>query len=262
MSTVKTLAKGTMWGVAAAFFLKLVGFVYYIVLARMVPEERIGEMGMFFHAFSIISIIILFSDLGLGPGAISRYVPFFSGKGEYNNVRKTLEISISAGTIFSVLCIIILLIFAGDVSRLMGEPALAPLLQIISAYLLVYNFYSIAYGFLIGRKLIKLSSYMSSIQGLTKLILTVIFLYSYSSIAGGITIAFILSFALASFIGMIWVMKEYKKLPRSTEKVDTRSLFSEMVPFGITSVFLSSISGLSSYFDRLMFGFFLPPGIN
>ena len=262
MSIVKTLAKGTFWGVAAAFFLKIIGFGYYIVLARMVPEENIGEMGLFFHAFSIISVIIIFSDLGLGPGAISRYVPYYSSRREYNYVKKTFKLSIYAGTLFSLLCIIILSAFSSDISRFLGEPKLAPLLQIMSSYLLVYNFYSIAYGFLVGRKLIKRSSYMSSIQGLTKLILTIIFLYYYSSVAGSITTAFVLSFVVASVYGMVWVAREYKNLPNSEEKVDSRSLLIEMVPFGITSVFLASMSSLNSFFDRLMFGFFLPSGIN
>jgi len=38
-------------------------FIYYIILARTVPQDEIGK---FFFVLSIVSIISLFSDLVLG----------------------------------------------------------------------------------------------------------------------------------------------------------------------------------------------------
>ena len=102
-----------------------------------------------------MGIISLFSDLGLGAGAVSRFVPFYAGQEKFNYVKKVLKISVSAGTIFSTLCAIFLILFADNISNFFGKPYLVPLFQIMSSLFLIYAFYNIALNFLQGRKLMK-----------------------------------------------------------------------------------------------------------
>jgi len=254
MSTAKTLAKGTFWGVLASLFIKLTGFLYYVILARTATQQ---EVGAFFLAFSVVSIVLIFSDLGLGPGAISRYVPFYTGREEYNNVKKATRIALIAGTVFSLICMLGVIFFAGNIAGFFKEPALVPLLQILAVYVFIYNFYQTAYAYLIGRKLIKLGSYESSIQGLGKLVFTVLLFMVLGASAGNIALGFTLSFAVAAACGMRWLAKDYRSLPKSGEKTED-GLFKEMVVFGMTIVILSSMSTINSSFDRLMMGYLLP----
>jgi O-antigen/teichoic acid export membrane protein len=254
MSTAKTLAKGTFWGVLASLFIKLTGVLYYIILARMANQE---DVGTFFLAFSVVSVVLIFSDLGLGPGAVSRYVPFFIGRKEYNSVKKATSIALLAGTVFSLICMMAVLFLAGDIAAFYKEPALVPILQILAVYVFVYNFYQTAYTYLNGRKLIKLMSYENSIQGLGKLVFTVMLFMMLGASAGNIALGFTLSFAVAAAFGMRWMAKDYRSLPKSSEKPSS-GLFKEMVVFGMTIVVLSSMSTINSSFDRLMMGYLLP----
>jgi len=255
MSTAKTLAKGTAWGLIGSFLLRFVGFFYCIILARLFSQE---EIGIFFLVLSIINIVALFSNLGLGLGAVLRYVPFYVGEEKFNHVRGVLKISLTAGTIFSLICMVFVILFSGDLSNMFHEQKLVPIFHIMAFYLLIYNFYSIALGFLVGRKLIKLSSYLQGFQVFAKLILTILLLFIIGFVAKSIALGFLLSFAFAMIFGGYWAIREYKRLPKSDELVNNYTLLRDMVPFGLTMVFLSSLSLINAEFDRIMLGYFLP----
>lgn len=75
MSTAKTIAKGSAWILIAMVIVKLFAWVYYVVIARIVSQE---EIRAFFLVLGITGIFGLFSNLGLGEGAIVRYVPFYA----------------------------------------------------------------------------------------------------------------------------------------------------------------------------------------
>ncbi len=126
MSTSKTIAKGVAWMLISMLIMKFFAFIYFVVVARTVSQEEVGQ---FFFVLSVIGIITLFSDLGLGGGALSRFVPFYAGQEKFNYVKKVLKVSISAGTIFSTLCAILLILFAGSISDFFGKPYLVPIFR-------------------------------------------------------------------------------------------------------------------------------------
>jgi len=255
MSTAKTLAKGTAWILIATLIIKFLAFIYYIILARTVSQEEIGQ---FFFVLSVVGIISLFSDLGLGSSAIVRFVPFYAGQEKFNYVKKVLKISVSAGTIFSTMCAIFLILFAGNIANFFNKPYLMPLFQIMASYFLIINFYSLAINFLQGRKLMKFVSYMQSIQEIFKVILTVIFLFFFGFTAHSIAFGFILSFLFAAFFGWFWTLREYKSLPKTNEIAKFIPLLKQMVLFGLTMVLISSMGIINSYTDRIMLGYFFP----
>ena len=256
MSTAKTIAKGSAWMLISAFIIKFSAFIYYIVLARTVTEE---EIGMFFLVLSIMSIIMIFSNLGLGGGAVARYVPFYAGLNKFSYVRRVLKISISAGTFFSIICIALIILFADNIAGSFHNPDLVPIFYIMAFYLLLINFEGIARTFLQGRKLIKLVSYMRSSQEVLKVILTIILLFFIGFTAESIAFGFILSFVFISLIGWYWVLKEYKSMPETNEEVNSFGILKEMVPFGLTLMLISEMLLINTYADRIMLGYFLPP---
>ena len=256
MSIAKTVAKGSAWMLIATIIVKFSAFIYYIILARTVSQE---EIGMFFLVFSIMSIVLLFSNLGLGAGAVVRYVPFYGGQGKFNYARKVLKISISAGTFFSIVCIILIILFANDLASFFHNPDFVPIFYIMAFYLLVCNFYAIARSFLQGRKLMRFVSYMTSIQGVFKVALTVILLFFIGFKAESIALGFILSFLFTAVVGWLWVLKEYGSLPESDEKPNSFLLLREMVPFGLTIGLISEMWVVNSYASRIILGYFLPP---
>jgi len=255
MSTAKIIAKGSAWMLVATFIVKFLGFIYLIILARTVPEK---EIGMFFLVLSVISIVGLFSDFGLGIGAVARYVPFYAGKEKFNHVRKVLKISLSAGTIFSIICTAFVILFANDLASFFGNPNLVPIFYIMAFHFLISNVYSTAYGFLQGRKLPNFVSYLVSVRDVSKVTLTLIFLFLIGFNAEGITVGYILAYLFTAVIGGYWLLKEYNLLPRSHEEANYFSLLKDMVPFGLTLVFISSMGMINTYTDRIMLGYFFP----
>ncbi|PKP58766.1 MAG: hypothetical protein CVT88_06765 [Candidatus Altiarchaeales archaeon HGW-Altiarchaeales-1] len=255
MSTAKTLAKGTAWILISALIIKFLAFIYYIILARTVPQEEIGQ---FFFVLSVVGIISLFSDLGLGSSAIGRFVPFYAGQEKFNYVKKVLKISVSAGTIFSTICAIFLILFADNISNFFSKPYLTSLFQIMASYFLIINFYYVALNFLQGRKLMKFVSYIQSIQQIFKTVLTIIFLFFFGFVAESIAFGFVLSFLFAAVFGWLWVLKEHRTLPKTNEEAKFISLLKQMVPFGLTVVLISSMGIINGYTDRIMLGYFFP----
>ncbi|ODS37238.1 hypothetical protein BEH94_07190 [Candidatus Altiarchaeales archaeon WOR_SM1_SCG] len=259
MSTAKTIAKGSAWMLISVIIVKFFAFIYYVILARTVTEE---EIGMFFLVLSVMSIVLLFSNLGLGAGAVARYVPFYAGQEKFNHLRKVLKVSLFAGTIFSIVCIIFVIFFADDLANFFHDPGLVPLFYIMAGYLLISNFYAIAQSFLQGRKRMKFVSYITSMQEIFKVILTVIFLFIVGFTVESIAFGFLLAFVFAGLIGWYWVLKEYNSLPKSNEKADSIPLLKEMVPFGLMVVLITSMSMINTYTDRIMLGYFLPAEVN
>ena len=253
--STKTLAKGTAWGVLSGFFLKSVGWIYTIFLARVASQN---DIGMFSLVLSVLSVILVFSDIGLGVGAISRYVPFYAGKGEYNHVRSVIRISLIAGTISSFICTAAIILYSQNLSSSFQNPQLATLFYLMSAFLLVNNFAAIEGSFLTGRKLMKRSSSLGSAQGLSKLVFTVIVFLIAGLNAYTIAIAFLLSYVIQMILGFFWSYNEYERLPASDDKPDTYALLKEMVPFGLMLTVLGSMYTVNANFDRILIGYLMP----
>ena len=256
MSTTKTLAKGTFWSVLSTFFVKFMGWFYLIIVTRFFAPD---EIGLFLYVSGALSLVLLFSDLGLGSGAISRYIPFYIGRGEYNHARKVFKTSVLIGTSASLVCSFVIIIFSHDLAALLRQPdSSIPVFQILAFFILAYNFYIISVDFLGARKLMKKSSLISTIQGASKLILTVILLFAMGATAQALALSFIASFLIASAIGMYWSYGEYRKLQVSEESVNTHKMLAEMIPYGVVITILAALSSLNAQFDRLMLGLLLP----
>ncbi len=255
MSTTKTIAKGVVWMLISMLIMKFFAFIYFVIVARTVSQEEVGQ---FFFVFSVIGIIALFSDFGLGAGAIPRFVPFYAGQEKFNHVKKVLKISVSAGTIFSTVCAILLILFAGSISDFFGKPYLIPIFQIMAFYFLISTFYSISLNFLQGRKLMKFVSYMQSLQEIFKVFLTIIFLFFFGFSAESIAFGVMFAFLFAAVFGWFWSLREYNSLPKTNEEAKYVSLFKEMVFFGLTIVLINSMATINAYTDRIMLGYFFP----
>jgi O-antigen/teichoic acid export membrane protein len=206
-SPTKTLARGTAWSIITAVFLKFLGFLYTIALTRLFTNNE-AELGIFFYVFGIAAIIAVFSDLGLGPGALGRYIPYYVGRGEYNHVKAALKISLRYGTLFSLICMIAMILLAGPISDMQDyseKPELKSYLKeafyIMAFFLLFVNFYSIAINFLSGKKRFRDAAQISNLQGLAKFILTLILVFLLGSHASSVSLGFVLSFAVAGVWG-------------------------------------------------------------
>lgn len=254
----KTMARGAFWGLAGNIALKLVSLVYTIVLARFFTQS---DVGLFYLALSIISVISIFGDLGLN-SAFSRYVPFYIGRGEkekaYNLLRAAYLFSGALSLLFS--CAIF--IFANQIASSLANPLVAQPLQFLSCFILINSFFNLNSSFLIGLKKIKDSNLLYNGQNVLKLLLTVALFLFVGSNSFVIAFSFTASYLVFAIVSFWYINKEIRANKIAGEKFGLGGqieLLKETVPLGITIGLIVGIATLASYIDRIMLGYLMPP---
>src|SRR5208283_2517962 len=137
----KTVAKGSFWSLFGSVLIKLSSFIYVIFLARFASQN---DVGTFYLALSVISIITIFSDLGVS-GAFLRYVPFFEGKGHRGKIRDLIGMSYKYLTLFSIIMMLIVISQADAIGAIYHNASLPYAIMVLSVYVLVGNIFRINY---------------------------------------------------------------------------------------------------------------------
>ena len=96
--SLRKIAKGTTVVFTGTIIGLLLSFVGRIVLVRYTTQS---EYGIYSLAFTILSIFVVISTLGLGEGS-TRYIACFRGKGEDGNVRGVILSSIKIALVGSI----------------------------------------------------------------------------------------------------------------------------------------------------------------
>src|SRR5690606_6053791 len=124
--TKQSFLRGTLILVGAGFVTKVLGFVYRIVLSRIIGDEG---MGLFQMAYPILLFAITLTTAGL-PVAISKLVSEAEATGDERRIRNLLIVStvIVTGLLFTALTILLAPVIANTL--LTDERAVYPLLGI------------------------------------------------------------------------------------------------------------------------------------
>ncbi len=250
----KTVAKGSFWSLAGSILLKLSSFVYLIFLARFASQS---DIGVFYLALSVISIIIVFSDLGVS-GSFLRYVPFFEGKGHRGKIRDLIGLSYTYLTVFSTLMMLILISQADAIGALYKSPGLPFAIKVLSVYVLIGNIFRINYLYLQGTTDIKNSQLYQNIQNLLKLVITVGMFYLFGSTIQAMALAFVFSLIIALILSSPTIMRSISTL-EGEERLSPGEIVNEIIPLGMMIAVLQYFSLMISSADRLVLGYIAPP---
>ncbi|MBI5133584.1 MAG: flippase [Thaumarchaeota archaeon] len=253
----KTVAKGTIWNLVGSLALKLVSFVYTVIIARIFLQS---DLDAFFIALSVVGTITIFSDLGVA-SAFSRYVPYYCGKGENKKAYTLLRASYLFSGIASIVIAALLLLFADTIGQLYQNPVLGRAIQFLSTYLIALTFLSLNSAFILGRKKAAEFNLLQNGQNALKLLLTLIMIWILGATINALAIAFTLSFAIMSVVSCWSVKKEIEVLglkKYATGLKEQVSAIKEVVPFGITLSIVVALWAIISYTDKLMIGYFMP----
>jgi len=250
----REVAKGSFWGLAGQVFFKLFSFFYVVLLARMASQE---DVGLFYLALGIVSILSVFSDLGVS-GAILRYIPYFEGKGEHGKIKGLVKMAYLA--LFATATVIMALLFwqADYVGTLYQNPRLAAVLRLLSAYILFSNFLRINTFYLQGMRDIKSSQLYQNIQNGLKLVFTVALFYIYGPSAGMIALAFILSLAGAVALSSAAIYGPVSKIKGAAAGL-TRSDLNGIVSIGVMVATIQMFGVIMTSLDRTLLGYLTPP---
>ena len=242
MGEKRLLVKSGLAGIFFTGLTRAVNFVYLILLARLFLPE---EIGAFFLVVSVMTLVNIFSDLGVA-SILTRYLPYFEGKKE--KISKTIEITVVGGLGLALITSCLIFVFSEQIATLIGAPEISETLRMTVPYLILLEIIGIGTGILNSRR--KVFEPLVATFSITalKLILTVGLFY----ILGSSMIALILGLLLASLGGAIYLafssVREAKHL--GYEKTDVK--ISEYFSLGRELFIFGSIVSILNFFGNMV----------
>ena len=250
------VAWGSFWGLVGTLALKVVSFAYAIYVARAFSQENVG---LFYLALSVISVIGFWRDLGL-PAALQRYVPFFEAKKQGGKALSLLKISFAVELVLGAALSAVLFIFADSIGALYQNAAIAEGLRLLAAYVVFENLSKVFISYLQGRGDIKACQFLNNVQNITKLVFTLLLFGFYGATLFTLSVAFSLSFLATILLGVPLLLRRLKDHEGGgSEPLSNKELMADILPFGITLTIVQSFWILISSTDRVLLGYFGNP---
>lgn len=253
----KEVAKGSIWSLMGNISFRLISFFYIILVARVIAQD---DLGLFYLAVSIITLVSIFSTVGLNT-ALSRYVPFFEGKREHGKIKPLLKSSYLISGAFSIILMGILWFSADAIGELYHNPALPEAIRMLLAVVFLSTIFKINSEYLRGRSDIKAMEINKNLQNVLKLVLTFAFFYIYGPSVLTLAAGYVLSYFIAMLFSFIYVSKDTRKLPAKDETLCANQIMWEIIPFGIMLSVMLSIGTLLTSIDSMLLGLFIEPSI-
>ncbi|MDD5172183.1 MAG: flippase [Candidatus ainarchaeum sp.] len=255
----KEVARGSFWSLLGNIAFKLVSFLYVILIARAASQD---DIGLFYLALSVVSIISIFSDIGLA-GSLTRYIPYFEGRNEKGKIRDLLNISYIVSSIAAVVLMALLWWQADAIGEAYHNPLLAEAIRMLVSYLFLVNLLRLGTSALQGFADIRSMQYVNNMQNGFKLILTAAFFYLYGASVLTLSAAFIISHIPAVIMAIISTGRKTASFPSGGgTSISTHQLFGEIVPFGIMLNIVTLFWSMTAYADRLLLGYFIDPSLS
>lgn len=254
------LASGTLWQNAGNIAMKLVSFVYTVLVARLVSQE---EVGLFYFALSLVGIITIFADFGLSQ-TVQRYVPYYLGKGERMAASRVLALSVLLSTALLLAVTVIAFFAAPSLAGVFNNPGLGPVLAFLAIYLCINQCFNIASSVLVALKQMRERSIGANLQNLLKLAFTIALVAVLGPNARALAAAFMLSFIAGAFY-LLWALRTALRrldLPPPSGFGWCVPMLADILPFGLTMVSISMFGVFIGYTDRVLLGYLLPLGAN
>ena len=254
--SLQKIAKGTgivFTGTIIGLFL---GFVGRIILVRYTTQS---EYGIYCLAFTVVSIFVVISTLGLGEGS-TRYIACFRGKGEDGNVRGVISSSIKIALVASVALAAISFFVSDFISvNIFHTPELSTVLKIFSIAIpftvLINVFIAIFRGF--GRVDAKVY-----FQDIVRPVLYILFLVAVV-LSGlsflGVVCAYVLSIAVTCVVFVVYMVKK-SPLPVGGGSV-TNPMIKKLLSFSVPLLVVGMLMLVMSWTDTLMLGYFKTPEV-
>lgn len=249
---IKSVAKGGGIVLFGLMFSKFMGYVYNIIVARVLGSPGYGVISL---ATSLVTFVSIFCFLGLKSG-IRRYAAFYNGKGNKEKTKGTvfsgLKVIIFATALATVFLFLTSEFFAVNV---FNDPSAITVFKIFALGL---PFYALSAGLLsVTDAFQKMKYRMISRDVLRKgsrVLFVVIFIVLVSYGLLGVAYAYVLSYAISFFAALYFFSKKiYPKLREAVPEPNYRELLSYSWPL----LFVSIMGTVLGKTDQLMLGYFL-----
>ena len=255
---LKLLARSSIIVFIGLFLSKLIAYVYRIAIARYYGPEVYGLFALALIGFSIAAVL---SRLGFAEG-LGRYVPFYRGKNQQDNIaylfRKTLILTLISSLFFALV-----FYFASDfiASSIFGNPDLSIYFKIFS-FLLPMSSVSVLFtSMLKAYEKIGWFSFITNIfDNLIKIIILAILIFigvNSKAVPLSYTLGGLFTLLLSFIICRSVIPSSFTRILRNDIKVNKkdsmmRSFYAYSWPFIIFGI----VGSIFYWVDSIMIGIF------
>lgn len=255
MTEAKTVAKGSFWTLFFTMISKFLSFIYTVILARFIAPD---DVGAFYLVLSVLGILYIFTDLGI-IYSLNRYVPYLYGRKEIGRLRSLIKLTYVGGGILTLVFSVAVFFLAGFIAEFVGQPTIAPILQVLCIWLFIKEIEDVNLGVLSGRKKMMESQGLDALKVFIKLVLTIGAFYIIGFNMEALEAGFLIPFIFVVPLGIYLVYRELRTWKKEEKTYTVREQLSfgkEVVWFGIVITLINTISTLFRYTDRVMIGYF------
>lgn len=222
-----------------------------VILARLLEPD---EYGLLFLAISVLGMVEMFSKLGIAKSA-ARYVAAYK-ETDPGQVREIFRFSLLLnGLTISVVGIALLLGYE-QIARLVGEPALGPLLVVGVCYIVFHTLDQFVRTVLQGFEAIEPAAVLLSIASSLRFIFAVILVLLGYGVIGAL-LGYILSYAVSTLVGLGYLYVRLDK-PAPPAEIET-GLRRRIVEYTAPLTLTSAADVLDKKIDTILVGFFVGP---
>lgn len=254
--SLQKIAKGTTIVFIGTIISLLIGFVGMVVLIRFTTQS---EYGIYSLAFTILSIFVVISTLGLGEGS-TRYIAYFRGKGEEGNVRGVISSSIKVVLVASVALAMTSFLVSDFISiNIFHIPELSTPLKIFSIAIPFSVLLSVFIAIFRGFDRVDAKVYFQDILRPVLFLLFLIGVVLFNLPFLGVFYAYILSIVITCVVFMMYMVR------KSTLSIKKNSVGNQMIKkllfFSVPLLAVSILLMVMSWTDTLMLGYFKTPDV-
>jgi len=252
----RSFAKSSFINLSAQITSKFLSFLYMVFISRIIPP---AEIGLFYLGLGVVSVFSVFGDLGMSSSLV-RYVPFLSGRKEYEKLKLAIKTTFKFGLSVSLILSIVVFLFSNSIANLINRPEISILLKILSVSIFVTRLGQISANLLLTRKKVLIFSSYQVINTLIKIIAVFGLIYLFGPTAITLSWGYLLAFFLVVVFLLYFVLKEYNQISKESKleqqhklKPNEKNIFlKEYVSFGLMSTGIIAVSVFLGSTDKIM----------
>ena len=250
MKAYDIILKGAGITLIGLIFSKLISYITTIIIARIGSTEY----GLLTLGLTVISFIAMVSLLGLH-GGVLRYVPYYIGKGDLPRIKGTILSSLRLSLIIGFIAMILVLLFAKNISiSIFNKPELVNVIIILAfmiPFIIIIEIFSAV--FLSFKKIEYKVSIRDIGEKIVRLLLVILFISLGFGLIGAVY-AYLLTAVLVFILLLYFATK--KEFQIFNKKIKPRFNAKELLIYSIPLIITSLLTLLEKWAGTFIIGFY------
>ena len=247
---INHIAKGTTILLIGVFISKILTFIYRLIIARLGTEEY----GLLSLGITILGFSSVIAILGMNIG-ITRYVAYYNHKNKKEEILGMIRSALKITSITSIILASLLFIFSNNIAlSIFHNQKLSIIIKIIAFAIPFDVTRDIVLSATKGFQHMKYDVYSKNIvEGVSKIILTIILVYLGLSIVGA-TLAYTIAVVISTLFAFYYLEK--KVFPFLNTKILAKNNTKAMMRYSIPLLFGNVLFLIVLWTDTIMIGIF------